>query len=291
MFFFWALASMIGYAVQGTLLVHYARKIDPLSVSIYRTLSFSITLLPLLFFATKTEIFGILNFWPQILAASFCGAVATWMYFESLKFLPVGIQSAITGSIRTLLVLGAGIFLFQEFLSVWEWVFIALVVGSATYLSVRKNHFPHLDIRSGIGLFLCLATGIIGVGFTLFLTSVARDLSPFVAGYFWETLIGFLSLGMGLLRWMIFKKPIQKISLPTFGRIALVSWPTIIGTGGFAIAVTLGPVGIVSAIGTSSILMMTLLAHFLYQEKMTHVQWIALIVVAIGIAGLKMVGR
>lgn len=290
MFFIWAIVSMLGYSLQGSLLAHYARNLDPLSVSMYRTLSFIVTLLPLLFFATPAEIWGIIDFWPQILGSALCGSLAAWTYFEALKFLPVGVQTALTTSIRTLFIVFAGMIFFGEYLSTLEFLFIFVILFGGVFLATRKNSFPHLDGRTSRGIALCVLTGFIGMGMILLLTEVSRNLSPFVAGYFWEILIGILSFAIAMLRWGIKGKPIQKISWRLFGLIALASWPTILGTGGFTLAITLGEVGIASAIGASGILMTTILSHFLYQEKMTRAQWFALLIVAIGIAGLKVFG-
>jgi drug/metabolite transporter (DMT)-like permease len=290
MFFFWSIVSVIAYSLQGTLLVHYARNLDPLSVSMYRTLSFVITLSPLLFFASPTEIRGIVDFWPQIIGASVCGALAAWTYFEALRFLPAGIQTAFTTGIRTLFIILAGIIFFQEYLSVWEYFFIVVVLFGGIFLGTRKTTFPHLNPQVSKGLALCIFSGFTGMGMALFLTDVARNLNPFVAGYFWEIFIGIASFGIATLRWSFTGKRVQKISWHTFGRIALISWPTILGTGGFTLAVTMGEIGIASAIGASGILMVTILAHFLYREKMTQIQWGALLVVILGIVGLKLVG-
>lgn len=45
MFYFYAIGSMLGYAVQQTLLVHHARKMDGLSLAFYRNISFVVILL------------------------------------------------------------------------------------------------------------------------------------------------------------------------------------------------------------------------------------------------------
>ena len=52
MFYTLAIVSMLGYAAQTALLVPEARRMDGLSLAVYRNLSFAVTLLPLLIGST-----------------------------------------------------------------------------------------------------------------------------------------------------------------------------------------------------------------------------------------------
>lgn len=281
---------MLGYSVQGTLLAKYARSLDPLSVSMYRTLSFVVTLSPLLFFANGEEIVHVLRFWPQILGSAFLGAVASWAFLQSITFIPVGVQVALTTGTRTLLIIVGGMIFFREYLSLWEFLFILLILGGGAFLTLKRNQFEHLDKKAHRGIILAIIAGFLATGMILLLAQVSREANPFAAGYFWEISIGILSFFLGLLRWAGNGIPLQKISLPDFQKIALASWPTLLGTGGMTLAISMGEVGIVSAIGAAGILVTTLLCHFLYHEKLSPWQWVALFIVAVGIAGLKLAG-
>jgi drug/metabolite transporter (DMT)-like permease len=102
-------------------------------------------------------------------------------------------------------------------------------------------------------------------------------------------LIGIFALLLGLGRWKFMNKKIQKISWKKFGQIALMCWPTLLGTGGFLYAVKIGPYGIASAVSAGGVFLSVILAHFLYHEKLSRSQlaWIA--VTVLGIVGLDLV--
>ncbi len=73
-----------------------------------------------------------------------------------------------------------------------------------------------------------------------------------------------------------------------YEKISLLSSPVLIGTGSFALAVSIGPIGIASAIGTSGLIISAILAHYVYHEKLKLSQWIGLLIVTLGILGLNL---
>lgn len=291
MFFFLAVLAMIAYAVQGTLIVHYARKLDGLSTAIYRNASLTITMLPLLFLAKKSDFVRLPEFLPELLIAGITGAAALSIGFWTLKFLPVGITSALNNSVRVIFIFLLGFYFFGETISWIEILFVALILIGGISLGFQKHHLPHLDENTRKGIFLALLAAAFAAITFFFMSKVARELSPFVAGYFWEVLIGIFALGFGFLRQLITKQKIKKISLLDFGKITLICSPTLLGTGAFAYAVTLGPLGILNAIGTGGVFISILLAHYLYHEKLRFRQWLWICVAVMGIVGLRLVGN
>ncbi|MBT3349327.1 hypothetical protein HN954_01655 [bacterium] len=290
MFFFLAVISMAAYAVQNTLLVHHVRKLDGLSVAIFRNFSLIVTMSPLLFLATRAEIFAVFQNWPLLLAASATGAISLTFSLWSIKFLPVGISLAFRRGLGAILMFVAGFLMFGETISLIEAGIVLLVILTTTWVTLIKNNFEHLNHRVRIGFLLAIICTIFGVITFSLMSLLAREAGPAATGYFWEMGIGICALMIGFGRQIFGGKKIAKISGKVFLKIALISWPTLIATGSFAYAVTLGPIGIANAIGTGGILVGTVMAHFLYREKLKKMQWILIFAIAAEIAIFKLLG-
>lgn len=286
-FFLLSIAAMLGYSIYGTLIAHHVRKHDGLSVGTVRNISLIITMLPLLLLAKKSSFSLFPEYAMQMVGAGLTGSISIILTYWSLQFLPVGIKTALGRIGSVLLVFLISWFWFQEIPTHTEVLWILPIVIGGTMLATQKIKLNHLDSRTSIGVFLTL----LGVTFSstsfVQMSDVARDLDPFIAGYAWETSIGLWLLTFGIIRWIICgKKPFGKIKLPELGKIALVSAPTLIGTGCFSLAVTIGPVGIANVIGTGGIFVSILMGHYMYHEKMTHKQWIWISVCVAGLIGL-----
>jgi drug/metabolite transporter (DMT)-like permease len=292
MFFLLAVLAMIAYSVQGTLISHHARKHDGLSISIYRNLSLAVTMIPLLFLASR-ESFASLQDTQVIiefLIAGATGASALALSLWAVKFLPVGIKTVFGRLFSVVIVFILGFVFFGE-IPFWEELFfVTLILIAGGCLAMQKNKFEHLDNNVTKGVLITFVSAVLA-GFSFyFMSKLSREIDPFLSGYVWETLIGLFALLFGILRSGIGHTKIAKISWKEFGVITLVSWPTLVGTGAFAYAVTLGPMGIVNAIGAGGILVSILIAHFLYNEKLIRSQLFWVLVILVGLVGLKLMG-
>ena len=78
------------------------------------------------------------------------------------------------------------------------------------------------------------------------------------------------------------------VSTREFTTIALCSAPTAIGTGLYALSMTMGPIGIATAIISTMMVFMTILAALFFGERLTRRQCILLGVVCAMVAGLKL---
>ena len=292
MFFLLAVLAMIAYSVQGTLISHHARKHDGLSISIYRNLSLAVTMIPLLFLASR-ESFSSLqdpSVITEFLIAGATGASALALSLWAVKFLPVGIKTVFGRLFSVIIVFILGFIIFVE-IPLWnELFFVALILAAGGCLAMQKNEFSHLDNNVTKGVIITFVSAVLA-GFSFyFMSKLSREVDPFLSAYVWETLIGVFALLFGIIRSGIGQKKIARVSWKEFGTITLVSWPTLIGTGAFAYAVTLGPMGIVNAIGAGGILVSIIIAHFLYGEKLIRSQWFWVLVILVGLVGLKLMG-
>ncbi len=287
MFFFLSIAAMLGYSIYGTLIAHHVRKHDGLSVATVRNLSLAIIMIPLLFFADSSNFSKLSPYILTLVSAGLTGIISMILTYWSLRFLPVGIKTALGRIGSVIFIFLISWIWFGEIPTILECIWILPIVIGGSVLSLQTIKFSILDGSIGIGVLL----NLIGVIFTSIsfvqMSDVARNLDPFIAGYFWEVLIGAWALLFGIGRWMVCGKPIfGKIKLPEAGKIALVSAPTLIGTGCFALAVTMGPVGIANVIGTGGIFVSILMGYWLYHEKMTRTQWLWIGVSVAGLIGL-----
>lgn len=290
MFFLFAVLSMIAYSVQGTLMVHHARKMDGISSVVYRSVSLIITLLPLLFFADLSRVSEISNFSWDFLAAGLTGAVASALSFWSFRYVPVGVANVFSRVASIVFAFVFGFFLFQEVPLLNQLFFVAFIMVGAVFLSFQKKDFSHLDNNASKGIFLSLLSAFFAANTFYFISKISRAYDPFLAGYIWEALIAIFAVIIAFGRECFFGKKMARISLKEFGKIALVCSPTLVGTACFLLAVRLGDFGIVHAIGAGGIFVSLLLSWGLYKEHLTKKQVLWITLIAIGIVGLKLVG-
>ncbi len=294
MFWFFALISAFAYALQGALMVHYIRKMDSFSVAMYRTLSLAISMLPLLFFSTTPDILEIKQHLGILSLSSLIVGIGAAMSFTMMNYLPVGISIAISSGTRIIIMLGLGYLFFNENITLPILFLILLILlgniflGKSSAKENKKNNLKNFNLISG-GLYALIQSSLVAIGFII-MSDIARKTDPLVVAYFWETLIGITLVLVGLLRWLFFRIPLEKITLKQFLNILWICSPTLIGTGGFVLAVNLGPVGIVGAISASSIVFTTILAHMLYKEKISKNEIMAIFLIIIGIIGIKLLG-
>ncbi len=287
MFLLAIIISFTAYAIQGTLMAKYARQMDGLSTVVYRSSSLIFTMLPLLFFASWTEIRGISNYFLEISLAAMTAVIGSSLSFYSMKFMPVGLKTLFSRVIGTIWTIVLGVLLFKEQISLMQTILITLVLFAGYSLSREKNDFKHLDNNIWKGLWLTfLSQIVVGISF-YYVSYVSRELSPYVAGYFWEALIGIFAIIVVLFRPLYDGKKLYKISRKEFLKIAGICSLTLLGTGGFMYAITIGDFGIANVMMNGSVLVSILVAHYAFHEKMTKRQWTWIILLLIGIITLN----
>ena len=287
MFYALALCSMLGYALQNALLGKYAREVDGLSLAFYRNISFIVTLLPLLIGASRADVLLVLVHWKELLLAGICGGLCLMCSFSSMKFLPLGISHALTSSANRIVIVFLAWFLLAETLSIPAITIMLGIIACSALLSMQKYAFDHLDQRMLLGVSLALCAAVPLALTKYILTVLTRTADPLVSAYFWEISIGIAIMLMLGIRSICTKQYLQRISWKTFRCIALSSSPTLIGTGCFGLAISMGSLSIASTIGTGSLVVTSLLAWWWYKEILQGKQWILILLIVLGIAALR----
>ena len=280
---------MLGYAVQGVLLVRYARQMDGLSFAFYRNISFCITLLPLCIGSTLGDVVVVFDHWHLLAASALMGGFSIAISSAAYRSLSVGVVTTITKASSTLLMVAFAWWLLGETLPPASLLLIVFIACATFSLGIQRTPLPHLDNRHGRGIAIVLLGTVPLVLTYISFTALSRTAPPLLSGYFWETAIAMACILLLLGRWVLTGQPLQKISQKTFFRIALCASPTLVGTGLYALATRIGPVAIVGAVGSASLVFSALLAWLLYKEPLRGKQWLSIAAVMVGIGLLRFV--
>ncbi len=288
MFYLLIIISIIGYSLQGTLIVSFSRKVDPLSLAVYRNVSLVFTMMPLLFLSSTWEPSIIYDYKFSILLTGISGTIGLAIMFKSVRYLPVGISSGFRQASGVLASIMLALFFFQESFSIIQTIAVFILLCGVIILSKSHHPMPHLDSNALFGLVFSLASGVfIAIAFFM-MGKLAREISPAISGYLLEASIGICSVFMIAIRRLVTGKGIESISLLTFLKIALVSSPTVIGTGAAAWAISIGPFCVMRAYSAAGLLVTVLLSHLIYAEHLKLTQWIGIVITIVGVVGLRL---
>ena len=289
MFYLLAVSSMLGYALQNALLVRYARRIDGLSLAFYRNISFLVTLLPLLFLSSPQEIAAVLSHWKVLLLSGIAGGVYLAIVFESYRFIPIGIGHTIKRATINALMVPSGLLLYGELPPPAGFLLIAIIVLSCIWLSVQRVDTPHISQKLLLGISLSILASFPVVITNIILADMSRTVDPLASSYFWEAAIGIATTVIILLRWVLLRRGLTRIDSHTVLGITAAASPTLIGTGCYALALSMEPIAIVSAIGSGSLIITGICGWLWYHEKLSRSQWAAMVLILVAIVWLKFV--
>ncbi len=290
MFFLIAFIAAFGYALQMTLLASFYRKMDTLAAVAYRGLSLGLTMLPLLWWVPAQDYLRLGAVLPQLALIWLLTALGNWTIANAVCHLPVGVATALCNGFIAIMAALAGFFLFQESLLFRQIAIIAAILLLVFALGwTRSPAAVTISFNITAGLRNAFLSGLfLGIGFSL-VGGLSRQIHPFLVGYAWE-------LGTGVIAWLWMRSRTQSserrsswtISPHEFGRVMLAGSPTLIGTGLYALSMTMGPVAIATAVISTQMVFTTLLARVIYREQLTRAQWILLLAVCAGVMMLKM---
>ncbi len=289
MFWFWVCLSMLGYSVQNVLMARYVRSIEVLSAGFYRSVSFFITFLPLLFWVPVEAYGRISEFWIELVGACVLGACSQWTRFLSVRYLPIGIASSGTMGFNVLLSWGLGYLYFSEILTLPILLCLLLILSGSMVLTLARSNMAHLDAeKAKLGALMVFITSIFISTAMVLVAKMSRELDPFLTAYLWEAGIAIAALILILGRYGFSGIKLERVSLKTFVLIALCVSPTLLGTMGFALAIQLGPLAITSAISATGVFVITGLSVWMYGEKLRPIHYAAMILTVLGVVLLRL---
>ncbi len=278
-----------GYSLQSTLMTYYYRRIDTLSAIAYRGLSLCISMSPLLLLAAPEDFESVKSVIPDILVASFASVLGAWCNANAYRYLHVGVATSMSMSFATLVVIAVSSLVFGEIILPVQFVLIVGLLSGVAFLGVKRNiatapkeHRPLLGALNSMtfGSYLGLAYVLVG--------AASRESSPFIAAYVWEGAIGVFGFAIAALRSKLGETKLERITIRDFTKILLYSSPTVVGSGCYMYALTLGPMGVAAALTATMIVFSSIFAHFLYGEHLGKPQWAGMLWVGICVALLKL---
>lgn len=255
----------------------------------YRGLSLGITMMPLLLFVSLRDLKDLPFLLLLISGASVAAALGNWAMANSYNALPVGIATALAMSLATVVTILLGYIIFDEAFGVRQLALMALILfgvfilGSAKSTgTLPKEYHLFRGVINSVLFGLTMGIAFTLVGFT------SRRFPPFAVGYLWEVSIGVIAVLMAIGRGYFGKGGFEILSVKDMFKVALYSSPTVIGTGAFVLATTMGPMGIVTAISAMSMVFGSIFARLLYGEKLSFFQWIVMILICAMVGVLRL---
>lgn len=288
MYFWIAIISMFSWVMHSSLFAKYARKLDWISTSFYRSLSLLITMLPILFLADFSSAWAIVdNIWLYFIWWLLWW-IAVIFFFEAQKYLPIWIVVALDKLI-VLVVIIMSYFAYWEILNTYAAFWVAAILISIIFLVLVKNKMPHLDnnIFKWVSLMIPRIIWAWIWFFVLWILSKKVDFA--FSAYLMEAFVFVWILISIFVKYLFNKTHIMKISLRDYSKLFLFSLFTLWWTWWYALAVSMWwPQWVIASVLATDIIFVSILWYFFHKEKLTLRQWMFILTTFIWLVLLKL---
>jgi drug/metabolite transporter (DMT)-like permease len=203
--------------------------------------------------------------------------------------LPVGIATALAMSLATVVTTLLSYGIFEEAFRLRQLALMVLILFGVFILgSARSTGTLPKEYHLLRGVVNCILFGfMMGTAFVL-VGFASRLFPPFIVGYLWEFIIGIIAVLIAVGRGYCGREGFEILSGRNIFKVVLYSSPTVVGTGAFVLATTMGPMGIVTAISAMSMVFGSIFARLLYGEKLSFFQWIVMILICAMVGVLRL---
>jgi drug/metabolite transporter (DMT)-like permease len=278
MFLLLLLLSMVTYAWQGAMVGQLARRHDLLWVCTVRGLSLLVVMAPLLLL--QPLVFARPIAWaeapahlPHLGLACLGAMVGNLAMVYAMRHLPLAIANACCQGLSALFVL------IIEVATTGSWPpagQLACVGGILAGVAVlgwisSRGAVVAADARPLRGVVACVLFGASMASALIPLGQVSRQVDPFYAAWAWEGGIGLVGLAMIGVR-SLWRRG-DGIPLAAAWRVGLCSSPTLVGTGAYTWATTLGSLSIASGVLSTMMVGTAIYAWAFYRERLRPAQW------------------
>jgi drug/metabolite transporter (DMT)-like permease len=282
------LLSRVAYTFNDVLVGELAREHDGMEIATFRGIGLGVTMAPLLLWVAPGAWAALAARPGELTFLIAVTAVANVLHLEAARLLPFGLRAALLVAGVAVGGIGLGTWFLDERFSVVELGWCALVVVSGVLSAMGDHSTEKLTANVPRGAVLTLATSaLLSVG-AFFFARLARATDPMLVGWAWEFGIGAM-LTVPLL-WRRRGRLLPGVAR-RFLRTGLCSLPTVVGTGATALALTLGPLGVWSALAGTQALLSAALGAAWHREKLGPRRWSYFVLGALGIAGLAVTQR
>lgn len=300
MYFILALVSMLGYSLQGIWMTRIYRRTDALTASAFRGLALGVTMLPLLFFADFSALSSG-SFYRLLFEAAFYAALANWSFAKASRHLPMGLAYAAAVGLQTVFVVVLDMIALRQPLSSSMLLSIGVIIGGNALCGIfragaspegpaapaAENWSRVPEPNTPLGFVFAVSYAVFVAATMLAVTKLSRTSNTYLAAYSWEFTIGVVAWAIAWGRWIIGRGIMPIVSRRDLREIWIGSSPTLIGTGCFTAALSMGSMAIANAVLSGMIVVTSIAAHFLYGERFTRLQWLGIWLVVLGVVGLR----
>ena len=272
------LVAMLGYGLGNALTQVPVREIGERRTAFFRNSIISLMLLAILVAYLPESNFS-LEYIAIAFVISFIGFIPMISFYKALRLGKVGVAAPI-GSSSVVFTILLSIIFFGETLGAAQIISIAAIVAGILLISVNFRDLRGSDIfrlSSGVpyAIVACVLWGLVYFLFKIPVSVLGPILTSFV-----------IEFGVFIFSWASLKMAGAGIGKPDsrmWRYIFAIAILMAMGTLFYNIGVNSYDVSIISAITFSSPLVSTLYARFAYKEKISALQWVAVMLILAGI--------
>ncbi len=279
------LISRVAYSFNDVFTGRLARRQGRVELATFRGLSLGVTMAPLLYWVPAAAWQALAERWVELLLMVGITAAANVLQLQAARFLPFGLRAAFIVMALAVGGVALGVGFLGESFSAAQVGWCTLIVGSAVLAAIGDHSSDELvvDVPRGAALALGSAT-LIAIA-ALFFARLARATHPLLVAWSWEFGIGLLLLVP--LLWQQ-RGAWEPGVTRRFLRVGLAASPTVIGSAASGVALTLGPLGMWSALAGTQALFTAGLGVLWHRERMGARRWICFLLGAVGVFGLAL---
>jgi len=279
-----ALIALVALGLSSALSRNPVRKIGPNQVMFFRGIFDSAILLLLVISFRSFTTFSLKYTLIALLIAAL-GFIPLFFFYKAIEIGKIGVISPVSSSYAVITIILAMIF-YHERLSYFQLFSVAFIIIGIILISTNFRQFKssHLfDLKSGLPYAIIT---LLGWGIYFFLIRIP---SVHLGSIFTSFVIEFAIL-LVVASSIAVKR--EKISLPdtrTLRNIILISVSLVVGVICYYQALRIFHVGIVSAIGSATPLIVTAYSLIFFKEKLTPQQLGGFLLIVIGIISISLV--
>jgi drug/metabolite transporter (DMT)-like permease len=243
---------------------------------------------PLLLWVPRTAWSALGDRWFELLCLVAVTGAANILQLQAARNLPFGLRAAfmIAGISVGSLIFGR-VFLGERLSGTQIGLALLMVASSvAAALGTHASHEIKPDIRKGAWFAGAAAILMAVVG--LLVARLARASNPLLVAWAWEFGAGAILVVPMLVQW---RESFSEGFVGRFRQIAISSLPTVVGSGGSVLALTLGAFGVWGAVAGTQVLFTAALGVLWHKETMGVLRWVCFAVAGACLSGLILMGR
>jgi hypothetical protein len=269
--------SLTAYAVQGVLVGHIARSHDLLWVATVRGLSLAVVMAPLALLVPAEAWSAAPALLPWLGFSCLLALLANLFQTYAMRHLPMAIANACCQGLSALFTLGLEVAWTGGLPPLDQLACVAGILAGVGWLGwITARDAPVLvTARPLRGVVACIAFGACMAGALIPLGMVSRGVDPMFAAWAWEGGIGLVGLLFAGVRAALVRGA-PRIPWRVAGSVALRSSPTLVGTGAYTWATTMGSLAVAGGVLSMMMVGTAITARLLYGERLRAMQWWAI---------------